>query len=286
MASLNRPETTPTSKPVKDRHLSCGTSSKTFTSLLHQRLHVEKLNHAVPPTQGPICVTFQINLRQQTIHCPLCRHQSKQVKTERGFVTHFNRNHTQYTLRMDYHCSVCNLTLAAEEKQEHLDEHRRQRQPLTPASPPPRSSAESPPSTPANSSPSVECASSLESPSSPPSLNIDLSQPSPDSDNPMTQNAPSPNFLSQTSEDSRTIMSRFLMACREIPPPPPERTEASPSSSPATSDSKNLLTETNLYPNIRSQTPSEIRELSSQLLEAQTSSPLTPGYNREPAIVP
>ena len=114
---------------------TCGTCDATFRSIGRQRIHVQQKNHTIPTTQGPVTVRLTLNLHQQTIRCPVCPHKSRDVKTERGFLTHFKRQHPQYELNIAFHCSVCDLSLRNDEKQAHLEAHRQQRLPLTPAQP-------------------------------------------------------------------------------------------------------------------------------------------------------
>ena len=217
---LAHSSTLPGDRPCKER-LSCRTCDKTFVHLKTRHTHLLQYNHDLKENVK-VSVPFYLHLRRQTIKCPVCSFKAKQVKSPRSFKTHFSRHGSSYTLQIAYTCSVCTEVMTSDDVQQHLDMHRSNRLALTPTATKPRShdSPEriSSPSTADTSSSTSSPPSSLPLSTLPPKSPESVeSQTLPDTQNPMSPVAPSPQSFSPPPETNAVLMRRFLDACGTTP---------------------------------------------------------------------
>ena len=121
--------TLPGDRPTKER-VSCGTCDKTFANIKTRHAHLMKCSHELKDTLE-VTVPFFLNLQQQTIKCPVCTFKSRKVKSPQGFITHFSRHATNYTLKIAYTCLFCMEVMNSNDVNQHFEMHCQNRLPLT-----------------------------------------------------------------------------------------------------------------------------------------------------------
>ena len=117
---------------TQGNRLRCGSCQNTFCNIKTRHAHLLKFSHVLPEA-CEVTVPFYLNLRHQSIRCPLCSFKSKKVKSPRSFKVHFSRHlGDQYTLKIAYTCTMCTEVMSEEQVHAHLNHHRANHIPLTP----------------------------------------------------------------------------------------------------------------------------------------------------------
>ena len=110
---------------------NCGSCDQSFGHLKKRHEHFKRSGHT-PTEIEEITVAFYLNLRHQTLRCPVCSFNSRHVKSPRSFIKHFACHSEFYTLNLVHVCTICTEQMSLDEIHGHLLHHQLERIPLTP----------------------------------------------------------------------------------------------------------------------------------------------------------
>ena len=109
----------------------CGSCDQSFGHLKKRHEHFKRSGHT-PKEIEEITLAFHLNLRHQTLRCPVCSYKSRHVKSPRSFMKHFACHSEIYTLTLVHVCTICTEQMSLDEIHGHLLHYQLERIPFTP----------------------------------------------------------------------------------------------------------------------------------------------------------